>query len=65
MAEKMKTLDIASWLLCTLAAVQLGLVGAFGFDLLGLFGGLTKIVYIVIGLGGLLSLWHMIKHMNK
>ena len=66
MAQQMKALDVASWVLCTIAAVQLGLVGAFNFDLLGMLGaGIAKILYIIIGLGGLFSLWHMIKHMKK
>ncbi len=59
MAQKMKPIDIASWVLCTIAALQLGIIGAFNYDVLGMLGGLTKIVYILIGLGGLFSLWHM------
>jgi hypothetical protein len=66
MAQKMKALDMASWLLCTLAGLQLGLVGAFNFDLLGMLGtGLARVLYIIIGLGALYSLWHMITYMKK
>ncbi len=66
MAKQMKALDIASWVLCTIAAVQLGLVGAFNFDLLGMLGaGIARILYIIIGLGGLLSLWHMVTCKKK
>ena len=64
MAQKMSGIHMASWILCTIAAVQLGLVGAFNYDLLGMLGGLTRWVYILIGLGGLLSLWHMIMFMQ-
>lgn len=65
MAQKMKPIDIASWVLCTIAALQLGIIGAFNYDVLGMLGGLTKIVYILIGLGGLFSLWHMVTCKKK
>jgi len=66
MAQQMKPLDIASWILCTVAAVQLGLIGAFNFDLLGILGaGIARILYIIIGLGGLLSLWHLVTCKKK
>ena len=65
MAQKMKPLDMASWVLCTIAALQLGIMGALNYDVLGMFGGLTKIVYILIGLGGLFSLWHMVTCKKK
>lgn len=66
MAQKMKALDMTSWLLCTLAGLQLGLVGAFNFDLLGMLGaGIAKILYIIIGLGALYSLWHLVTCKKK
>ena len=65
MAQKMKPLDIASWVLCTIAALQLGIMGALNYDVLGMLGGLTKIAYIIIGLGGLFSLWHMVTCKKK
>ncbi len=65
MAQKMKPLDMASWVLCTIAALQLGIMGALNYDVLGMLGGLTKIAYILIGLGGLFSLWHMVTCKKK
>lgn len=65
MAQKMNPLDIASWIVCTLAALHLGAVGAFGFDLvdrlLGSRSMLGRGVSIVIGLLGLYSAGHMLK----
>ena len=61
----MSALDMASWILCTVAALQLGIWGAFSYDVLGILGGLTKFVNIIIGLAGLLSVWHLFKHLNK
>lgn len=66
MAQQMKPLDIASWILCTIAAVQLGLIGAFNLNLLGMLGaGIARILYIIIGLGGLFSLWHIVTFKKK
>ena len=66
MAQQMKAIDIASWILCTIAAVHLGLIGAFNLNLLGMLGaGIARILYIIIGLGGLLSLWHMVTCKKK
>ena len=69
MAKNMNFLDMASWILCTIAALHLGLVGAFGYDVFGkiLGAGSTanRIVYVVIGLLGLYSLGHMLTCSKK
>ena len=60
MAKKMDKLGMTAWVLCTIAALQLGLVGAFGLDVLGMLGGtITKLVYIIIGISGLYSVWQL------
>ncbi len=65
MAEKMKSLDVASWILCTIAAVHLGLVGAFAFNVFDAVFGVGSIItqglYVIIGLGGLWSVRHMVR----
>jgi hypothetical protein len=69
MAEKMKNIDIASWVLCTIGAVNWGLVGALNYNLvdsvLGAGGAAARMVYILVGLGGLYSVWHMISYMRQ
>ena len=65
LAKQMKALDIASWVLCTIAALQLGIWGVFNYDVLGLLGSLTWTIYLLIGLAGLLSVWHMITMCSK
>ena len=53
---------MASWILCTIGAINWGLVGAFELDLIAkLLGASTaaNVVYIVIGLGGLYGLYKM------
>lgn len=69
MAKNMKALDIASWLFCTIGALEVGIVGAFRYDVIGsLFGPtsmLTRIIYVLCGIGGVLSVAHMLKYMKK
>lgn len=69
MAENMKALDIAAWVLTTVGALNWGLVGAVNINvvdmLLGAGSMLARIVYVLVGLGGLLSLIHMIKWSRK
>jgi len=68
MAKKMNFLDLASWVLCTIAAVHLGLIGAFNynvFDKLFGTGMVTRTVYIIIGLLGLYSVGHMLQCAKK
>ena len=60
---KMKELDWVSYILVTLGALNWGLIGAFKLDLvqtvLGTSPGLVQLVYILIGLSGLYSLYKM------
>ncbi len=69
MGENMKALDIASWVLTTVGALNWGLVGALNWNLvdalLGAGSMLARVVYVLVGLGGLLSLIHMIKWCKK
>ena len=55
--SKLNFMDWIAIVLSVVGAVNLGLFGAFGFDLVAaLFGSasvLSSIVYIVVGLGGL------------
>ena len=61
--KKMTQLGMASWIACTVAALHLGLVGGFNFNLfdtlLGAGSMVTKTLYIVIGLLAVYSLWCM------
>lgn len=60
---KMKELDWVAWTFVVLGALNWGLVGAFKLDLvqtiLGTSPGLVQLVYILIGLSGLYSLYKM------
>ena len=66
MAKKMGSLDMASWILCTVAAIHLGLVGAFNINVfdsvLGAGSVITKVIFVITGLLGLYSLKHMLMH---
>ena len=69
MAEKMGGLDIASWVLTTIGALNWGLVGAFNYNVVSMLLGVgsmpTRIVYVLVGLAGVWSLVHMIKWARK
>ncbi len=66
MAKDMNALDLTSWVLCTIGALNWGLVGAFNINVVAMLGGMiAKIVYILVGVAGLLSLWGMFKHFSK
>lgn len=60
---KMKEIDWVAWVFVVLGALNWGLVGAFRLDLvqtiLGTSPGLVQLVYILIGLSGLYSLYKM------
>ena len=60
---KMSSLMMASWVLVTVGALNWGLVGLLNVNLVeALFGtwpALVQIVYILVGLSGLYSLWGM------
>ncbi len=53
----MKTLDVIALILVVIGAINWGLIGFFGFDLVAvLFGtmsGFTRIVYVLVGIAGL------------
>jgi uncharacterized membrane protein YuzA (DUF378 family) len=66
MAKEMNALDLTSWVLCTVGALNWGLVGAFNLNVVAMLGGMiAKIVYILVGVAGLISLWGMFKHFGK
>lgn len=56
----MKTLDIISLILVVIGAINWGLIGFFGFNLVdSLFGTMSsfsRIVYALVGIAGLYSL---------
>ena len=60
-AQPLKPLDLVSLSLIVIGALNWGLVGAFGVDLVAtLFGtmsALSRIVYVLVGLAALYSIW--------
>lgn len=60
---KSKELDMVAYTLVTVGALNWGMVGAFRLDLvqtiLGTSPALVQLVYIVVGLSGLYSLYKM------
>ncbi len=64
MKMKMNSLDWAAWVFVVIGAVNWGLVGAFKLDLvMTVFGTspvLVQVMYILIGLSGLFTLYKMI-----
>lgn len=61
----MKTIQIIGLLLVIIGAINWGLIGLFDFNLVALiFGGaesmLTKVIYILVGISGLLSIKNLI-----
>ncbi|EKD67091.1 MAG: hypothetical protein ACD_48C00604G0001 [uncultured bacterium] len=60
---KMKEIDWIAWTFVVIGALNWGLVGAFRLDLvqtiLGTSPGLVQLVYILIGLSGLYTLYKM------
>ncbi|MBR2712771.1 MAG: DUF378 domain-containing protein [Bacilli bacterium] len=57
----MRTLEIIALTLTIIGAINWGLIGLFDFNLVALiFGGaesmLTKIIYILVGIAGLLDI---------
>ena len=65
---KMNSLQMTSWMLITIGALNWGLVGLLNLNLvealLGSWPALVSIVYIVIGLAAVYSLWGMFMMMN-
>ncbi len=58
--KKMSSVDWLAWVLVVVGALNWGLIGVAGTNLvteiLGT-GGLTQVIYILVGLGGLYILW--------
>ncbi len=56
----MKTLEKTVLILVIIGAINWGLIGAFGFNLVntifGSFGWLENLIYILVGLSGLYSI---------
>lgn len=65
MAKKMSGIKGIAWLLIVIGAINWGLVGLFGFNLVEVLFGfattLTMLTYILIGLAGLYELWTGLK----
>ncbi|HWA52130.1 MAG TPA: DUF378 domain-containing protein [Patescibacteria group bacterium] len=59
----MDTLMMVSWVLVTVGALNWGLVGLANVDLVqmlfGAWPALVQIIYILVGLSGVYSLWGM------
>ncbi len=61
--KKMNSMMMLSWVLVTVGALNWGLVGLANINLveslLGSWPALVQIVYILVGLSGVYSLWGM------
>ena len=61
--KKMNSLMMLSWVLVTVGALNWGLVGLANINLveslLGSWPALVQIVYILVGVAGVYSLWGM------
>lgn len=66
----MKTIQIIALIFTIIGAINWGLIGLFDFNLVALiFGGaesmLTKIIYIVVGICGLLNIRLLVECFEK
>lgn len=65
----MNSLQMLSWLLITVGAINWGLVGLLNVNLvealLGSWPAIVQIVYIIVGLAGIYSVWGMFTMMNN
>lgn len=66
----MKTIQIIALIFTIIGAINWGLIGLFDFNLVALiFGGaesmLTKIIYIIVGICGLLNIRLLIECFEK
>ncbi len=66
----MKTLQIIALTIMIIGAINWGLIGLFDFDLVAtIFGGMTaigsKIVYILVGICGLIGIKTLIELVNE
>ncbi len=66
---KMNSMQMLSWALITVGALNWGLVGLLNINLvemlLGSWPALVQIVYILVGLAGVYSVWGMFSMMGK
>ncbi len=62
---EMNWLDWIAWILIIIGAVNWGLVGIFNLDLVDLLLGtvawFARVVYILIGVAGLYTIWMLVK----
>lgn len=66
----MKTLQMIALTLIIIGALNWGLVGLFGFDLVAtIFGGIKSIgatiVYVLVGISGIISIKTLVDHINE
>ena len=66
----MKTIQIIALIFTIIGAINWGLIGLFDFNLVALiFGGaesmLTKIIYIIVGICGLLNIRLLVEYFEK
>jgi len=66
----MKTLQMIALTLIIIGALNWGLVGLFGFDLVAtIFGGTQSIgatiVYVLVGISGIISIKTLVDHINE
>lgn len=60
----MNWLDVTALILVVIGALNWGLVGAFGFNLVSAIfgtGAIARIIYVIVGLAGLFTVWTAIK----
>ena len=60
-----RTLKLIAWVLLVIGGLNWGLVGLFNFDIVAaIFGGFSvfaRVIYILVGLSGLLGIVHLIQ----
>jgi len=66
---KMNAIQMISWVVITVGAINWGLVGLANVNLVeAIFGTwpvVVQIIYILVGLAGVYSVWGMFAMMNK
>lgn len=69
MAKKISTLDLVTWILGIIGGLNWGLIGFFNYNLVQtLFGAgtpIARVIYDVVGLSALYSLWCLIQTTKK
>ena len=57
-SKQMNKVHMTSWILCTVAALNIGLVQFLNYDVLGMVpGAIGTLLYALIGLSGVYSLY--------